>query len=91
MVYVPDDLQEDLDLLKRIRASGRCYDIICYDSKEENERKESSKENKEKEERPNPNPKEKIYKKDFSKCTIPTLEDVKEYHEKLGEGSYRGK
>ena len=51
MMYVPDDLQEDLDLLKQIRASGRCYDIICYDSKEENERKESSKENKEKEER----------------------------------------
>lgn len=53
MMYVPDDLQEDLDLLKRIRASGRCYDIICYDSKEENERKERTKENKEKEENKN--------------------------------------
>lgn len=60
MMYVPDDLQEDLDLLKRIRASGRCYDIICYDSKEENERKERTKENKEKEENKNMSPLQKV-------------------------------
>ena len=78
-MYVPDDLQEDLDLLKRIRASGRCYDIICYDSKEENERKERTKENKEKEENKQTN-KSEISKK---KNEIPTLEEVLEYGRKL--------
>ena len=77
-MYVPDDLQEDLDLLKRLRIQGKAYNIILY-CKEENERKESSKENKEKEENKQTN-KSEISKK---KNEIPTLEEVLEYGRKL--------
>ena len=95
MMYVPDDLQEDLDLLKQIRASGRCYDIICYDSKEENERKESSKENKEKEERVTTTPTtKKTLKKRKSfqdSISLPTFEEVKKYHEERGFTTFTAK
>ena len=78
IMYVPDDLQEDLDLLKRLRIQGKAYNIILY-CKEENERKERTKENKEKEENKQTN-KSEISKK---KNVIPTLEEVLEYGRKL--------
>ena len=74
--------------LKRARRMGKCYDIICYDSKEETENEENpsplhplSKEEKDKEESFHHHP---HLKKDarilFER---PTLEEVKNYHEEL--------
>ncbi len=97
MVYVPNALLEDLELLKLALRRGKCYDILCYDSKEETEEKESFpphplyKEREEKEERLNPNLKEKKSKKNVffpNSFAPPSLEEVKQYHEKLAIDCY---
>ena len=63
MTYIPDSLMADVEQLKEMQKRGlryeiKCYDMICYDSKEERETEERLspctpfyKEEKEKEER----------------------------------------
>ena len=91
MIYVPDALLPDLEVLKRALRQGKCYDIICYDSKEETEEKESFpphplyKEREEKEERETTtsttkkkkNPKKMLF-------FIPSFAEVKDYFEEIG-------
>ena len=85
MTYIPDSLMVDVEQLKEMQKRGlryeiKCYDMICYDSKEERETEERLspctpfyKEEKEKEERGTHTPRKREI------LPVPTLEEVREF------------
>ena len=86
MIYIPDEMIGAVKTLKRARRMGKCYDIICYDSKEETENEENpsplhplSKEEKDKEENTT-----NTHTKKFQKDEFPSLEEVVAYGKEMG-------
>ena len=90
MMYVPAELVSEVELLKEFRRKEKCYDIICYDSKEETENEERTfphtpfkKEEKEKEEGATGyEQKKKSLKKDF--FVKPTMDEIEAYRQQIG-------
>ncbi len=87
MMYVSSEIMKDVTRMKEARRKGLCYDIICYDSKEDNEKEEEMfphtplrEEEKEKEEVDDNDDKKKTKKVSFF---TPSFEMVERYHQEL--------